>query len=169
MKRLREVVLIVFGLLGILALARQALEPDALGAVAIPNAQEPLIAATQQDFETGLVQTTSTSFVPVPNTSVTINNGSRARNVVVTFSAEALGNGFTTLELGYSLDGAGCFQQAGGPTDFSASQTNFGAATAVHVIPLGTGAHTIQACFRSDTGNFVYLKDRTLIAEGRTK
>ena len=59
MKRLREVVLIVFGTMGILALARQALEPAALEAVAIPNAQE--------DVDTDLQSFGSTGFVLVPN------------------------------------------------------------------------------------------------------
>jgi hypothetical protein len=57
--------------MGILALARQALEPDALEAVAIPTAQ--------RDVETDVVSTTSGTFVLVPNSSVTINNGASAR------------------------------------------------------------------------------------------
>jgi hypothetical protein len=164
MRSLREVVLILFGALGILALARQALEPDALEAGAIPTAQ--------RDVEVGsIVMTSSTSFVLVPNSSVTINNGSSARNVVVTFSAEAHVNGpGVRMDLGYSLDGAGCFIQAG-PTEFSANNVGqFAVSTAVHVIPLGSGVHRIQACFRSNSSlRFVELKDRMLIAEGRTK
>ena len=160
MKKLREVVLIVFGLMGILALGRQALEPDALEAVAIPT--------TQRDVEVGEVVTSSSTFVLVPNSSVTINNGSSARNVVVTFSAEArvVAGG---IELGYDLDGAGCFKQAG-PTAFSANAADdYEAATAVHVIPLGPGVHTIRPCFRSPNSTAVLLRDRVLIAEGRTK
>jgi hypothetical protein len=160
MRRLREVVLILFGAVGTLALARQALEPEALEAVAIPTAQ--------RDVEVGEVVTSSPTFVFVPNSSVTINNGSSARKVVVTFSAEArvLGGG---MELGYDLDGAGCFKQAG-PTAFSANAADdYEAATAVHVIPLGSGVHTIRPCFRSPNSTAVLLRDRVLIAEGRTK
>jgi hypothetical protein len=160
MQRLRDVIVVVFGLLGILALARQVLEPNALEAVAIPT--------IRRDVEVGEVFTGSSTFVLVPNSSVTINNGSSARKVVVTFSAEArtlLGG----IELGYDLDGAGCFKQAG-PTAFSANAADdYEAATAVHVIPLGRGVHTIRPCFRTPTGDFVRLRDRVLIAEGGTK
>ena len=160
MKKLREVVLIVFGAMGILALARQALEPSALEAVAIPNAQ--------RDVEVGEVVTGSPTFVLVPNSSVTIDNGSSARKVVVTFSAEAAVASGNLMFLGCDLDGAGCFEQAG-PTAFALGHGEFATSTAVHVIPLGSGVHTIQACYRSASGNRVFLKDRTLIAEGRTK
>ncbi|HEY7460325.1 MAG TPA: hypothetical protein VIC59_00435 [Gemmatimonadota bacterium] len=144
----------------------------ALAALAnfVPSpAPAPPIPTTQRDVETGDAFTNSVPFVPVLNSSVTINNGSSARKVVVTFSAEARVDPGTGMELGYSLDGGGCFKQAG-PTAFSANQTAFYAVfTAVHVIPLGSGVHTIQACYRSASGNRVFLKDRTLIAEGRTK
>ncbi|HEY7461068.1 MAG TPA: hypothetical protein VIC59_04260 [Gemmatimonadota bacterium] len=160
MRSLREVVLILFGALGILALAHQALEPEALEAVAIPT--------TQRDVEVGEVVTSSPTFVLVPNSSVTIDNGSSARKVVVTFSAEARVTG-GSIELGYSLDGAACFKQAG-PTAFSANEAgDYEAATAVHVIPLGSGVHTIRPCFRSLHADLVRLRDRVLIAEGRTK
>jgi hypothetical protein len=161
MRSLREVVLIVFGIMGILALARQALEPDALEAVAIPTAQ--------RDVEVGLVSTNSTSFVLVPNSSVTVDNGSSARKVVVTFSAEAAVASGNLMFLGYSLDGAGCFEQAG-PTVFALGHGEFATSTAVHVIPLGSGVHTIRACFKSANPSLVAsLRVRVLIAEGRTK
>jgi hypothetical protein len=132
---------------------------------------EPLIPTAQRNVQTGVVSTISAGFELVDNSSVTIDNGSSARKVVVTFSAEALvedpGN---VIELGYSLDGAGCFKQAG-PTAFSNNaSTFFAVSTAVHVIPLGSGVHTIQACYRSvGSPRKVFLNDRTLIAEGRTK
>ena len=161
MKRLREVVLIGFGTIGILALARQALEPEALEAVALPN--------TQRDVEVGGVSTSSTTFGFVPNSSITIDNGSSARNVVVTFSAQAKVGLGGWLELGYDLDGAGCFEQAG-PTFFSANHEDILAvSTAVHVIPLGRGVHTVRPCFRSPTGHLGIPRVRVLIAEGRTK
>lgn len=88
--------------------------------------------------------------------------------MVITFSAEALVGAGATMRLGYSLDGAGCFPQAG-PTFFSSSSP-VAVSTAIHVIPLGSGAHTIQACFSAaQAGTMVRLLTRTLIAEGQTK
>ena len=139
----------------------------ALANLVTSPATEPPIPNSQRDVEVGQVSTSSTGFVLVPNTAVTIDNGSSARNVVVTFSAEAATEGNAGLDLGYDLDGAGCFKQAG-PTAFQTGII-FETSTAVHVIPLGRGVHTIRACFRSNNGLAVFLRDRALIAEGRTK
>ena len=171
MKRLREVVLIVFGTMGILALARQALEPAALEAVAIPNAQE--------DVDTDLQSFGSTGFVLVPNSIVRINNGTQTRRVIIQFSADArLGDvsGADAIQLGYALNNGGgsvCFPQAG-PLFFATNPSVWQTHTAIHVPTLGPGRWTIQPCVRIRDGNgdddhVGELAIRTLTAEVMTK
>ena len=164
MKRLRDVVLVVFGAVGILALARQALEPEALEAVAIP--------AAQKDVDTDLQQFNTEFFVPVPGSSVTINNGTQTRRVVIQFSAEvAVGDNNDSMELGYAIPSE-CFPQAG-PLRF-ASSANWATYTAIHVPTLGPGQWMITPCVRivdvdRDGIHIGALRIRTLTAEGTTK
>jgi hypothetical protein len=162
--------------MGILALARQALDPGALEAVAIPNAQE--------DTDIDQVVFSSPDFVVVPNSIVTINNGDKTRRVLIQFSAEAHINdwngggpptsfvGPDILELGYSFNGFGCFPQSG-PLRFAASY-NPESHTAIHVPVFGPGTWTIQPCIRvnnfdADGSHSGELRYRTLTAEVLTK
>ena len=166
MRSLRDLVLVAFGAMGCLALARQALEPDALEAVAIPNAQED-VDLDEQPF--------GANFVVVPNSVVTINNGTQTRRVLIQFSAESAledPDGVDQMELGYSFNGQGCFEQRG-PLRF-ASRWEFATHTAIHVPILGPGTWTIQPCIRINNGdgdghNSGVLGARTLTAEVLTK
>jgi hypothetical protein len=166
MQRLREIVLVVFGTIGTLALGRQVLEPDALEAVAIPNTQED-VEITEEPFS-------GANFVVVPNSSVTIKNGSQTRRVLIQFSAEvALEDpDGDQMELGYSFNAQGCFEQRG-PLRFAA-RWEFATYTSIHVPTLGPGTWTIQPCVRiinedGDTFNSGVVGRRTLTAETLTK
>ena len=116
--------------------------------------------------------TTSISFVNIPMSQVTIDNGTSTRNVVVTFSAEArvsdLGD---TFMLGFSVDSGFCVLGEG-PNSFTQS-TLLEARTAAHVVPVGADVHTIRPCWAvnadGDGAQAIEVDFRSLIAEGRTK
>jgi hypothetical protein len=60
------------------------------------------------------------SFVLVPNTSVSVNNGANSRNCIIEFSSEASSSEGDTLGVGYALDSpnsSGC-QVSSGPLSF---------------------------------------------------
>lgn len=169
MRKVREVVLVTFGVVGLLALARHAVEPAPLEAVAIPNGQA--------DVDTDMVFVNTAFFRPIPNSVVSINNGSVTRKVILQFSADisvSSSNGAQDrVDLGYAFTqkaGAQCFEQAG-PLVFARNiltETR----TAIHVPTLGPGTWTIQPCMRvRDTagraGNAT-LQVRTLTAEKMT-
>lgn len=127
---------------------------------------EPLIPTGQRDVDTDLQITMSTSYLTIPNSSVTINNGTSQRRVVVTFSAEAAAVG-AAMGIAFKVDNGSCLVGTGPQTLIGSS--GFEARTVVHVITIGPGTHTIRPCFKSSSGGLVEVEFRTLTAEGRTQ
>ena len=115
-------------------------------------------------------------FEIVPNTSVTVNNGTVARNCIITFSTEVQTSFNDLTVLGYTIDSpnpANC--QVIGPDSFHVGAINpFETATHMGVKTIGAGTHTIRLCFLagdlnangSATTNFWF---RCLAVECRTQ
>jgi hypothetical protein len=164
-------------LLGLVTVAALAVTPargpepgtraagEAVGApAAIPGSQE--------DMDGNAEQSNSTSFVDIPNSVVTINNGTSTRNVVVTFSAETLlldpGDAFL---LAFRIDSGSCVVR--GPQVFSEGIAGVQTRTAVHLFTIGPGTHSIRPCWAvlpdGDGAQFIVVNFRTLTAEGRTR
>jgi hypothetical protein len=136
---------------------------------------EPDIPSGQRDVDSDFQSTTSTGFVIIPGSRVTINNGSSTRQVVVTFSSESRVSDFNdTFQLVFNIDGAGC-NGSGGPEIFDVHNFtgNFATRTAAHVFTLGPGTHDIRPCWsKFDDGDGIgdiAVWFRSLTAEGRTK
>ncbi len=137
---------------------------------------EPAIPGAQDDFDQDFQATSSNALAFIPNSQVTIDNGTSTRNVVVTFSAEAqVTDPPDVFILAFSVDGGAC--TVGGPVSFTITK-NAGifpqdTRTAMHILSIGPGSHTIRPCWRrSDDGDGVgnvQVLRRSLTAEGRTK
>ena len=164
-------------LLGLVTVAVLAVEPargpePATGETVEAAGEPTAIPGSQRDVEIGDFQsTTFTTFVNIPNSQVTIDNGTSTRNVVVTFSADAhVTDPGDIFQLGFRIDSGSC--DAGGPSAFTAS-TLFETRTAVNVFTIGPGTHTIRPCWGvfadGDGAQAIELNRRSLIAEGRTK
>jgi hypothetical protein len=132
----------------------------------------PDIPAGQRDVDLN-IQTTfaSPTPVPIPGSAVSINNGTTTRNVIVTFSSDAIvGDIGDLLFYSVSVDGGGCF--VSGPQAL-ADRTTFDSHTLVSVFSLGPGVHTIQPCFRvvpdGDGNQGGSVGFRALTVEGRTR
>jgi hypothetical protein len=165
----------VLGLVTVGALVAEPARESGSGWTGEAAGELGALPASQLDFDTDVASTISQSFVNMPNSQVTINNGTSTRNVVVTFSAEArvldtdgLRDSFV---LAFRID-SNLACTAGGPQVFTNSiavETH----TAVHVFSIGPGTHTIRPCWRvlpdDDSGQSIQVFSRTLIAEGRTR
>lgn len=137
------------------------------------------IPAGQRDVELVEVSTSSESFVLVPNTSVTVNNGATARNCVIQFSADALNDQVNdhvnvAFAIGSSNVSAASCSAVGGPEFFYTSSVPLiNTATTVHVRNVGTGINTIKACYRlvdePGDGGTASLLQRALTVECRTQ
>jgi hypothetical protein len=161
----------------------QTIKATAVGALVLgvclpPSAQA--IPPNQFDVESNnRVFTGSEGFVLVPGSSVTVNNGTIARNCVIQFSAEAsvslLGEGVLVgLAIGGSGVSASACSSAGGPEFFHIRSGFQETHTAVFVRNIPSGTSTIKACFRvfdvgPDRGAIAFLDDRTLTVECRTQ
>jgi hypothetical protein len=162
-------------LLGLVTVAALAVKPAAEpGTRATGEAAGELAAipASQEDVDSVAVVTNSTSLVNIPNSVVTINNGTSSRKVVVTFSAEvAFQDAGDAFLLGFRIDSRSC--AFGGPQIFSQSTFVVDTRTAVHVFSVGSGTHTIRPCWAviPDGGGAqdISVARRSLIAEGRTQ
>ena len=148
--------------------------------IALPPAD--VIPTNQRRVATNdFVTTLSQEFVLVSGRSVTVNNGSTARECVIQFSAEAanneLGDG---VAVAFAIGGSGVRAAAcntsGGPEFFHLAEEGFEfeTHTAVHVRQIGKRTKTVKACFRfrdvngSGTGEAA-LDFRTLTVECRTQ
>lgn len=97
---------------------------------------------------------------------MTVNNRFFKPNCIVTLSAEAFADG-DSLFIGFSIDGGSCQEQVG-PRFFITDEPELEANTAVTIIELGKGTHTIQPCFLSDEGGIVGISSRCLVVECKT-
>lgn len=128
---------------------------------AIPN--------SQHICQTGFVEEQSTDFVPVRDDFfVNVNNGFFSRNCIVTLSADASAHEGDRLEIAYSFDGGACVFS--GPLAFHLAESgSLETHTAVTVVKLGKGVHTIQPCFRvqkiDGDGGGISFGQRCLIVE----
>jgi hypothetical protein len=159
---------IILGVLatGIFYTAELARAQDVLGGL-------PDVPASQKDVDFNVVSFNNPFYVVIPNTSVMIDNGTSARNVIVTFSADARvtdTNGGDLLLYAVSVDGGACF--IAGPQNLAWS-TSWDAHTIVYVPSLASGVHTIRPCLRilpdSDGAQIAEVGFRSLTVEGRTK
>jgi hypothetical protein len=138
------------------------------------------IPANQRDVELDTVQTSSTSFVLVPPTSVTVNNGDIARNCIIQFSANASASQVNegvdiAFAIGTATVGAGACNTSGGPDFFyvQSSAPDAASATVMHVRNVPSGTRTIKACFRlfdpGIDGGIAQLATRAMTVECRTQ
>jgi len=127
----------------------------------------------QRDFEIDPFTTNSQTLGALSTTSVTVNNGTIARDCMLTFSAETLATFNGSINLGYTIDNGVC-SVGGGPSSFyvSANSSKFETSTAVHVKNVPAGIHTISPCIGYNSVNgegAAQLRARTLIAQCRTR
>lgn len=130
---------------------------------AIPNSQHVCQQVVASANNTSMVH------VPIADDFfVNVHNGFIPRDCIVTLSMETVA-GETTLRISYAIDGGSCSQQIG-PEAIASDEDHAATHTAVVVIELGPGLHTIQPCFgSSDEGKVVRISDRCLIAECWTR
>jgi hypothetical protein len=128
------------------------------------------IPTSQRDCDTNVVSTSSTSYVNVPDSVVTVNNGDSSRNCIFTFSAEAV-TLFPSgrIDIGYTVSGTNenhiC--RAVGPQSLHRGNT-LETHTNVSVESLLSGTYTIRPCFKVNSGSG-FLGRRCLIVECRTQ
>ena len=137
------------------------------------------IPISQQDCDFDAPVTTSTSFVLVPNSSVTVNNSFFSRNCIISFSAEAINSTEDVgVDVTYEIDGGGCSGGIGPESFHHGTPTPSGGVfltethTSIEVRTLGPGMHTIKPCFNlvdaAGDGGFATLANRCLIVGCRT-
>ena len=131
-------------------------------ALAIPGAQY----VCQEQFDQS--DMTSPKFID-DDLYVTVKNFF-PRTCIVTFSADVNTSVGGQVTLSYSIDDGLCSGDAVIGPVFLLTNAAAQASTAVGVIELGKGIHTIQPCFRSsESGNTVTIGRRCLIVECWTK
>jgi hypothetical protein len=112
----------------------------------------------QKDVDTNLAIANSTSFVLIPTSSVTVNNGAPARNCIIQFSAETFITPGDAMDLGYAVDStsaSACSSDEGPQTvQFGNPQPFVTATSVMHVKNIPPGIHTIKPCFRAKDLNF---------------
>jgi hypothetical protein len=129
----------------------------------------------QRDIDFDEVNTTSPTFVPVPNSIVTVNNGSTPANCILHFSANTTVTPNDQVIFGYAVD-LGVCSATGGPDFFhySEGQELYETRTAVHVRAIPAGIHTITPCFAVADRDLdgiaqVFFEFRALTVECRTR
>jgi len=115
--------------------------------------------------------TQADGFQPITGTGVTISNGTVAREVVVTLSADLGVDTGAEVRLGYSIDGGAPQENVFGPANLANHQEFFEARMIMGVIPIAAGNHTIQPFWRVSgaLGTNATIDARCFVAEGRTK
>jgi hypothetical protein len=149
-----------------------------LGVCLPPTAQA--IPSNQRDVEFGTFnQTTLNTFQIVPNTSVTVNNGSSARHCIIQFSTEVRTERADSVRMHPIFDSTNANLTncvLAGPEDVytSASDLALETRTVNWVRQLGAGTHTVRVCAmtldqNSSTTATTRLFFRTLTIECRTQ
>jgi hypothetical protein len=115
--------------------------------------QAHAIPAAQEDCDSGVVSTTSNSFVLVPNTAVTVNNGTVSRLCTIQFSTEVFTSNNSATRLRYTINStnpASCIAIGPGDNFFSLGTGCCGLTrTAIGTRTLGPGSQTIRPCFNA--------------------
>jgi len=102
--------------------------------------------------------------------SVTVNDGTSNRNIVAFVSMDGnVANG--EMRMSWSVDGGAVSDYAFGPGNIAENQQFDGTRTAMDVIPLGPGTHTLTPEFRLSGGTSASgIVDRLcVVAEANTK
>jgi len=108
-------------------------------------------------------------FKAITGMSVTVNNGTAARNVVLQFSADAGVDVDAEIRLGYTIDGGPITffgpQNLANHTQYWENRNN------MSVAPIAAGIHTIKAYWRVSgvAGKAAIMDDRCLTAEKSTQ
>jgi hypothetical protein len=115
------------------------------------------IPSGQRDCDTSVVKTNSLGiYTIVTGSSVTVNNGSTARQCIIQFSTEVTTTAGDQTTLAYTIDStnpANCIAigpelfHAGNPYGLTETVTHIG------VRNIGTGTHIIRPCLQTLDGN----------------
>ena len=108
-------------------------------------------------------------FAPIAGMSVTVKNGTSARNVVLQFSADAGVDDLAEIHLGYSVDGGPI--KFYGPQNLANHTQYWENRNNMSVASLPAGTHTIQAYWRvsGSAGKVAIMDGRCLTAEKSTQ
>lgn len=134
------------------------------------------IPANQRDIDLTVFETNVAALAIVPNTSVTVNNGSSARQCIIQFSAEFStepGDNVRARPIVDSTNILNC-TVAGPESVYTADTDRFETRTLNWVRQVGTGMHTVRACIVTDDANNngtrrTFVAFRTLTVECRTQ
>lgn len=130
----------MFSLFSLTALIGLSLCLGVNSAFSIPVGQRAVV-------QLGQVSTSSSTHTIVPDTSVTVDNGPKSRECIITFSTEVLTSFGDRAEIAYSIDNDVC--QIIGPAFFHHGAGGAEAVTQMGVGTIGAGTHTIAPCFRA--------------------
>ena len=108
-------------------------------------------------------------FSPISGSTVTVNNGVSARNVVLQFSAAAGVDAGAEIRFGYRVDGGAI--QFFGPQNLANNTEFWQTRTNLSVARLGPGVHTIVPHWRVSgaVGKAARMDDRCITAEKTTQ
>ena len=103
--------------------------------------------------------------------SVTVNDGTSSRNIVAFTSLDGNVSPNGEMRLSWSVDGGAVSDYTFGPGNIAENQQFDGTRTAMDVIPLGPGTHTLTPEFRLSGGTSASgIVDRLcVVAEANTK
>jgi hypothetical protein len=146
--------LLMVGILAASTVGFTQAAPDRGSLAAIPMIPTAQKSCTQVEFTVPVG-----SWLADPGLKATVNNGTATKNVVLQYSSETkVDSSGGLLSLGYSIDGGSVTLV--GPEFFSSDFTQWGARTAIGVVTLGPGVHSIQPMlFYSGASNgFVFFR-----------
>jgi hypothetical protein len=118
------------------------------------------------------IQTNSTTAPQdIPGLSVTVNNGSVARNAIVQLSADTGVDTNAEVRVSYRIDGGPPREDVFGPANLANHQEFFEARTVIALIPLPAGTHTITPVWRVSgaAGKNAFMDSRCMTVESRTR
>ncbi|HEX2711884.1 MAG TPA: hypothetical protein VHM88_06635 [Candidatus Acidoferrales bacterium] len=138
------------------------------GSMYSPRTAQAQLLAPNKSCTTTFFQTTSTSFVPLPE-FVTIDNGASTQDVVIWFSSTTTGpmtgpNNPNLIFVDFLIDGIERTDLDGGTPFFALTFSRVYRSTGMWIVTLGPGVHTIQPQVASADGPQITLFSRCLLA-----
>jgi hypothetical protein len=135
-------------------------------AVAGPPDANPVVAAATC-AGSAITYSSPNGFQPIPGMTVTVNNGSSARQALVSVSANLGVDVDAEVRLAYSVDGGAPQENVYGPSNLANHQQYYEGRAVTAVIPLGAGTHTVAAQWRvsGSAGKTAYMDKRCLTVE----
>jgi hypothetical protein len=134
-------------------------------------ATAPIVPAAACAF-TSLRTASPAPLQAIPGVAVTVDNGTLARNAVVTFSADTGADPGGEVRLAYSVDGASPQENAYGPANLADHQDSSEGRAVTAVIALPAGSHTITPYWRVSgspgTGGTMQARCTTVRSEAAT-